>query len=141
MNLLYREEEREMLPYCKDEGIAVIPWSPLARGRLARKWDEATHRQETDVYGKTLYGTEAEQESDRKIVEAVGEIAENKGISRAQVALAWVMQKEEITAPIFGTTKMQHLTDAIESIQVNLSEDEINHLEKAYIPHTVRGAL
>lgn len=141
VNLLYREEEREMLPYCKDAGIAVIPWSPLARGRLTRDWNASTHRLETDVYGKTLYGSEREQESDRKIVETVGDIADNKGVSRAQVALAWMFQKEEITAPIIGSTKMHHLTDAVEAIQVKLTAEEISRLEEYYVPHTVRGAL
>ncbi len=111
VNLLYREEDREMLPLCEAEGIGVIPWSPLARGRLTRSWDETTARSETDEFGKTLYAASAD--ADRKVVEKVAEIASARGVPRAQVALAWVTQKPAVTAPIVGVTKPQHLDDAV----------------------------
>jgi aryl-alcohol dehydrogenase-like predicted oxidoreductase len=133
-NLLYREEEREMLPLCLDEGIGVIPWSPLARGRLTRDWDSTSARSETDEFGKTLY-----LEEDRSIVERVGEIAVERGISRAQVALAWMLGKPGISAPIVGATKMQHLDDAIGAVEVTLTQDEIDRLEKPYQAHDVAG--
>ena len=110
LNLLYREEEREMLPLCRDEGIGVIPWSPLARGRLTRDWDSVSRRQELDAFGKTLYnGTE---DSDRQVVEAVAAIAVARGLPRAQVALAWVLQKAEVSAPIVGASKPGQIADA-----------------------------
>src|SRR6195952_4965415 len=107
LNLLYREEEREMLPLCEDQDIAVIPWSPLARGRLTRDWDAQTNRSETDAFGKTLYA--AQETEDRKIVDAVAAIARERGVPRAQVALAWVIQKPGVTAPIVGASKIGHL--------------------------------
>ncbi|MDR6635963.1 aryl-alcohol dehydrogenase-like predicted oxidoreductase [Phyllobacterium sp. 1468] len=135
LNLLYREEEREMLPLCKAEGIAVIPWSPLARGRLTRDWDETSARSETDEFGKTLYaGTE---DADKKVVSAVAKIAEQRKLPRAQVALAWVLTK--VTSPIVGATKASHLDDAVASLQIKLSDDEISALEAPYIPHRVTG--
>ncbi|UXN60197.1 aldo/keto reductase [Phyllobacterium zundukense] len=135
VNLLYREEEREMLPLCKAEGIAVIPWSPLARGRLTRDWDETSARSETDEFGKTLYaGTE---DADRKVVSAVAKIAEQRKLPRAQIALAWVLTK--VTSPIVGATKASHLDDAVASLQIKLSDDEIAALEAPYIPHRVMG--
>ena len=137
VNLLYREEEREMLPLCRAEGIGVMPWSPLARGRLTRDWNETTERSETDIFGKTLY--EHTLDADRKVVEAVATVAKARGIPRAQVALAWVLQKPEITCPIVGSTKSHHLDDALAALSVELSPEEIAALEKPYIPHPVLG--
>lgn len=135
VNLLYREEEREMLPLCKAEGIAVIPWSPLARGRLTRDWDESSARSETDEFGKTLYAdTEI---ADKKVVNAVAKLAETRGLPRAQIALAWVLAK--VTSPIVGATKPSHLDDAVAALQVTLSEDDISGLEAPYVPHRVMG--
>jgi aryl-alcohol dehydrogenase-like predicted oxidoreductase len=137
VNLLYREEEREMLPLCREEGIGVIPWSPLARGRLTRDWDETSARAETDEFGKTLYA--ATGDADRKVVEAVAKVAKGRGIPRAQVALAWVLQKPGITAPIIGASKMGHLDDAVAALSVTLTAEEIATLEGAYVPHAVVG--
>lgn len=137
LNLLYREEEREMLPLCLFEGIAVIPWSPLARGRLTRDWDNATSRSETDEFGKGLYANTAE--ADRKVVETVARLATKRGIPRAQIALAWVLSKSAVTAPIVGATKLQHLEDAVAALSVDLSSDEIAALEEPYVPHAVVG--
>ncbi|MFC4943716.1 aldo/keto reductase [Pseudonocardia sp. GCM10023141] len=133
-NLLYREEEREMLPLCADEGVGVIPWSPLARGRLARDWDETTARTETDEFGKTLY-----HESDRVVVERVAEIAAKRGVSRAQVALAWLLSNPTVTAPIVGATKVGHLDDAVAAVDLELDDDEIALLAEPYEPHAVAG--
>jgi 1-deoxyxylulose-5-phosphate synthase len=133
-NLLYREEEREMLPLCREEGIGVIPWSPLARGRLARPWDETTERSQTDEFGRTLY-----DEYDRAVVDAVGEIAGRRGISRAQVALAWLLAQPGVTAPIVGATKPHHLDDAVAALDVTLNDDEMDALSAPYRPHPVRG--
>jgi 1-deoxyxylulose-5-phosphate synthase len=137
VNLLYREEEREMLPLCKAEGIGVIPWSPLARGRLTRDWDEKTARTETDEFGKTLYARTAE--ADRQVVEAVAQLAASRGLPRAQIALAWVLGKAPITAPIVGATKIQHLEDAAAALSVKLTADEVSDLEAPYVPHAVAG--
>jgi aryl-alcohol dehydrogenase-like predicted oxidoreductase len=137
VNLLYREEEREMLPLCREEGIGVIPWSPLARGRLTRDWDAATARSETDEFGKTLYAATAE--ADRKVVEAVAAVAKARGVPRAQVALAWVLQQPGITAPIIGATKIEHLDDAVAALSLRLSPEEIATLEAPYVPHQVAG--
>jgi aryl-alcohol dehydrogenase-like predicted oxidoreductase len=137
VNLLYREEEREMLPLCRQEGIGVIPWSPLARGRLTRDWDDTSARSETDVFGKTLYQKSAD--ADRKVVERVAEIAAARGIPRAQVALAWLLGKSAITAPIVGATKLSHLTDALAAVSVKLSAEEVATLEEPYVPHAVSG--
>jgi 1-deoxyxylulose-5-phosphate synthase len=138
-NLIYREEEREMMGLCQAEGVGVLPWSPLARGRLARPWqtDAGTKRAATDEFGKTLYA--GWEEADRRVVERVGELAVARGISRAQVALAWLLQKQGVTAPIFGATKPQHMEDAFASLQIKLSEAEIAKLEEAYVPHPVLG--
>ena len=137
VNLLYREEEREMLPLCREEGVGVIPWSPLARGRLTRDWDETSARSETDAFGKTLYAATAD--ADRKVVEAVARIADARGLPRAQVALAWVLAKPGITAPIVGATKPQHLDDAVAALSVKLEPEEIAALEAPYVPHAVTG--
>jgi len=134
-NLAYREEEREMLPLCRDQGIGVIPWSPLARGRLARPWDETTNRSEHDAFAATLY-TEA---SDRAVVEGVAEIAGERGVPMAQVATAWMLSKPGITAPIIGATKPHHLADAVASVELTLSDNEIARLEAPYVPHPVAG--
>jgi aryl-alcohol dehydrogenase (NADP+) len=133
-NLLYREEEREMLPLCADQGIGVIPWSPLARGRLTRPWDESTSRSDTDEFGKTLY-----QPEDRAIVERVADIAAARGVSPAQIALAWVSANPTVTSPIVGATKPQHLHDAIASLEITLDDDEMARLQEAYRPHSVAG--
>jgi 1-deoxyxylulose-5-phosphate synthase len=134
LNLLYRGEEREMLPLCLDQGIGVIPWSPLARGRLARPWDESTNRSEKDEFGRSLY-----DDDDRPVVDAVGQVAQERGIPRAQVALAWLLAKPGITAPIVGATKQHHLDDAVAALDVELTDDEIELLEKPYQPHAVAG--
>jgi aryl-alcohol dehydrogenase-like predicted oxidoreductase len=133
-NLLYREEEREMLPLCADLGVGVIPWSPLARGRLTRPWDAETARTDTDEFGKTLY-----VDSDRGIVEAVIAAAGERGIAPAQVALAWVLSRPVVTAPIVGVTKLGQLEDAVAALDVRLSEEEVARLEAAYAPHGVAG--
>ncbi|MDF4002328.1 aldo/keto reductase [Luteibacter sp. PPL552] len=136
-NLLQREEEREMIPFCIDQGIAVIPWSPLARGRLTRDWDQTSFRQDNDVFGGTLYrSTEA---SDRAIVEAVKAVADARGVPRAQVALAWVAQRRGVTAPIVGASKPHHLDDAVAALDLALTDEEIATLENAYVPHPVEG--
>src|SRR5665647_526717 len=135
-NLLSREEEREMLPLCADEKIGAIPWSPLARGRLTRDWDEATERSATDEFGKTLYGHES---SDRVIVEAVASIAAARGVSRAQIALAWVSRNPVVSAPIVGVRKPEHLDDALASLDIVLTQDEVAQLETPYTPHPVAG--
>ena len=137
LNLLYREEEREMLPLCEAEGIGVIPWSPLARGRLTRDWDEETERSRTDAFGQTLYKRSAD--ADRTVVEAVAEVAKGRGVPRAQVALAWVLQQPAVTAPIVGASKPGHLADAVAALEIVLSDDELKRLEKPYVPHRVTG--
>lgn len=137
VNLLYREEEREMLPLCRAEGVGVMPWSPLARGRLTRDWDETSARAETDEFGKRLYAKSAE--ADRKVVERVAEIARERGVPRAQIALAWLLAKPGITAPIVGATKLQHLDDAFAAVNLKLTPEEIARLEDSYIPHVVVG--
>lgn len=135
-NLLNREEEREMMPLCEDQGIGVIPWSPMARGLLTRPWGEQTYRTETDVFGGTLYDTSA---SDKVIVDAVGQVAEGQGVERAQIALAWMLQKSFVTSPIIGATKQKHLDDAIAALDVDLSDEEVAMLESPYTPHSVVG--
>ena len=137
VNLLNREEEREMLPFCADQGIAVMPWSPLARGRLTRAWDETSERQKTDEFGKGLY-VQAEQ-ADRKIVEQVAAVAKARGVPQAQVAMAWLLQKPGITSPIIGASKPAHLTDAVAALSLKLSDDEIKSLEAPYVPHAIAG--
>ena len=137
LNLLYREEEREMLPLCRAEGIGVIPWSPLARGRLTRDWNETTERQETDLFGKTLYA--ATLEADRRVIERVAAVATARGVPRAQVALAWVIQQRPVTAPIVGASKPQHLDDAVAALSLSLTAAEIATLEEPYVPHRLAG--
>ncbi|MQA34263.1 aldo/keto reductase [Modestobacter roseus] len=133
-NLLNREEEREMLPLCADEGVGVIPWSPLARGRLTRDWDVSTTRSETDEFGGKLYN-----DADQVIVERVAEVAEARGVPRAQVALAWLLSKPVVTAPIVGVTKDHHLRDAVAAVDLQLTEEEVARLEEPYTPHAVVG--
>ncbi|OEO32829.1 alcohol dehydrogenase [Devosia insulae DS-56] len=130
LNLIEREEEREMLPVCIDQGIGVIPWSPLARGRLARPWGESTERMETDIYGKTLYLRD--EAANQAINAAVAEIAAARGVKMAQVALAWVLQKQPVSAPIVGVTKLTQLEDAVGALDVKLSADEVARLEAPY---------
>lgn len=137
VNLLYREEEREMLPLCESEGIGVIPWSPLARGRLTRDWNTSSARSETDEFGRGLYAKT--EDADRQIVERVAQIAAARGVPRAQVALAWVLQKSPISAPIVGATKPHHLDDAVAALSVKLTAEEIQQLEELYVPHNVTG--
>jgi aryl-alcohol dehydrogenase-like predicted oxidoreductase len=134
-NLLNREEEREMIPLCADRGVGLIPWSPLARGKLTRDWDETTNRSETDEFGKSLYA----QSSDREIVDAVKQVADERGVARAQVALAWVSRNPVVTAPIVGASKSAHLEDAVASLEIRLTDDEAALLEKPYQPHPVVG--
>jgi aryl-alcohol dehydrogenase-like predicted oxidoreductase len=133
-NLMYREEEREMLPLCRDQGIGVIPWSPLARGRLTRPWDATSARSDTDKPGRTLY-----RDDDRSVVEAVTAVAAARGVSPAQVALAWVLSMPGITSPIIGATKMAHLEDAITAPALTLTDEEIKRLEEPYRPYEIAG--
>jgi aryl-alcohol dehydrogenase-like predicted oxidoreductase len=138
-NLLYREEEREMIPLCADQGIGVIPWSPLARGRLARPWDDrsSTDRAGTDEFGKFLYSRT--EQSDRAVIDRLGEVAEARGLPRAQVALAWMLAKPVVTSPIVGATKPHHLDDAVAALAIELTPEEIARLEEPYVPHPVLG--
>ncbi len=138
VNLLYREEEREMIPLCRDQGISLIPWSPLARGRLARAWDESTIRSETDGFGKTLYTQNVE--ADREVIEAVGAMAAERDVSRATVALGWHFAKG-ITAPIVGATKPGHIAAAVEAVTLRLTEKEVERLEKPYRPKMPVGVV
>jgi aryl-alcohol dehydrogenase-like predicted oxidoreductase len=139
-NLLYREEEREMIPLCEAEGVAVIPWSPLARGLLAgtRKSPsdaQSTRRAESDDFARKLY----DQPSDQDVIDAVRKTAEARGVSPARVALAWLLSRPAVTAPIIGATKMQHLEDAVAALDLELTADEVRQLEAPYRPHPVRG--
>jgi aryl-alcohol dehydrogenase-like predicted oxidoreductase len=133
-NLLYREEEREMLPFCADQGVGVLPWSPLARGRLARPWGEDTERSRSDRFGGRLY-----QEGDRRTVDAVGRVAEERGVPRAQVGMAWLLSRSAVTAPIVGVTKQRHLDDAVAAAGLELSEKDVEVLEQDYTPHPIAG--
>jgi 1-deoxyxylulose-5-phosphate synthase len=138
LNLLYREEEREMLPLCQAEGIAVIPWSPLARGRLTRPWQSGTSkRSESDQFGNTMYART--EDADKRVVDRLGEVAEKRGVARAQVALAWLLIKPGITAPIVGASKPHHLEDAAAALSLQLTPEEIATLEEPYVPHPVLG--
>ncbi|MCS3422370.1 aryl-alcohol dehydrogenase-like predicted oxidoreductase [Rahnella sp. BIGb0603] len=136
-NLIQREEENEMYPLCLERNIAVLPWSPLARGKLTRPWGETTARSVSDNFAKTLY--DATDEADGKIAERVGKIAEDHGVARAQIALAWILSKRVVTAPIIGASRPAHLTDAIGALDVTLSAEEIAELEMAYVPHEATG--
>lgn len=139
LNLIYREEEREMLPLCVEEKIGVIPYSPLAGGRLTRDWKESTHRSETDKVAQSKYG--AFEDADRLIADQVAAIAEQRGVLRSQIALAWLLQKQPVTAPIIGATKASHLEDSIAALSIQLTPEEIAALEAPYVPHRVVGAL
>jgi 1-deoxyxylulose-5-phosphate synthase len=138
-NLLYREEEREMMGLCQAEQIGVIPWSPLARGRLARPWEPepSTARAKADGFGRSLY--DKTQDVDRVVVERVGQVAKAKGVPHAQVALAWLLHKPAVIAPIVGATKLNHLEDAVAAVSLKLSPQEIASLEELYVPHPVVG--
>jgi len=137
-NLIYREEEREMIPQCIDQGVGVIPWSPLARGRLARPWQsETTKRSETDRFGNTMYAKT--EEADQKVVEALTALAQKRGVPQAQLALAWMLGRPGITAPIVGATKPNHLEDAVAALSVKLTPEEMAGLEAPYVPHPVLG--
>ena len=137
-NLLYREEEREMIGLCRAEGIGILPWSPLARGRLARAWQaETTKRFETDRFGTSMYSRT--EEADRKVVERLGVLAEKRGIPRAQLALAWLLGKPGVTSPIVGASKPHHLGDAVAALAVRLTAEEVASLEEPYTPHPVLG--
>lgn len=135
VNLVYREEEREMIPLCIDQGVGVLPWSPLARGMLTRDWGEKTERSAKDMFSTYLYRATAE--NDRQVVEAVAKVALERGLPRAQIAMAWLLGKPGITAPIIGATKPSHLSDAIAALDVTLSAEEISQLESPYLPHQV----
>jgi aryl-alcohol dehydrogenase-like predicted oxidoreductase len=136
-SLISREEEREMHPYCLDQGIGVLPWSPLARGKLTRDWDAGTTRSESDQFGQTLY--RQAQESDRRVAAAVASVALDRGVSRARVALAWVMQQPAVTSPIVGATKLEHLDDAVAAFELELTDAELALLGEHYIPHAPEG--
>jgi aryl-alcohol dehydrogenase-like predicted oxidoreductase len=139
LNLIYREEEREMMPLCREEGIGVIPYSPLASGRLTRDGSsESTLRSETDQIQKMKY--DATAETDRRVVERVAEVAAKHGVPRVHIALAWLLQKAPVTAPIIGATKISHLEDAVGALSVQLAPDEVTYLEEPYVPHAVVGA-
>jgi aryl-alcohol dehydrogenase-like predicted oxidoreductase len=137
LNLIYREEEREMLPLCREEKIAVTPYSPLASGRLARDWVETTKRLETDPIAKSKY--DATAEADQLVVARVAEIAEKHGVPRAHVALAWLLQKEPVVAPVIGATKISHLESAVESLATRLTPEEVAFMEEPYVPHPIVG--
>ncbi|SDP08231.1 Predicted oxidoreductase [Streptomyces sp. cf386] len=133
-NLLYREEEREMLPLCADQGVGVLPWSPLARGRLTRDWGTVTERSAGDNFGSRLYA-----DSDRVVVDAVTRVASERGVPRAQVALAWLLHQNTVTAPIIGASKPQHIEDAVGAVELALTEKELEELEQPYAPHPIIG--
>jgi aryl-alcohol dehydrogenase-like predicted oxidoreductase len=137
-NLIYREEEREMMGLCADQGIGVIPWSPLARGRLTRPWQSATtKRSETDRFGNTMYAKT--EEADKAIIDRLGQIAKQRGVPQATVALAWMLSKPAITAPVIGASKPGHLEDAVAAVPLKLTPEEIASLEEQYIPHPTLG--
>ncbi|GFP76456.1 aldo/keto reductase [Clostridium fungisolvens] len=136
-NLIYREEEREMLPLCREEKIAVTPYSPMASGRLIRDWSETTKRLETDNVARSKYDSTAS--ADKLVVDRVAEIAEKRGILRIHVALAWLLHKAPVTAPIIGATKISQLEDAVGAISVKLTPEEIAYLEEPYVPHVIVG--
>ena len=134
-NLIYREEEREMIPLCSSEGVGLVPWSPLARGVLAGNRKAGTVRSQEDDYTKKLYA----QEADDRVVEAVAQVAKNRGVPPAQIALAWLLHKPEVSAPIVGASKPHHLQDAVAAVTVKLTAEEISQLESVYVPHPVLG--
>lgn len=137
LNLLYREEEREMIPLCKEEKIVLTPYSPLASGRLTRDWSETTKRLETDKIARSKY--DATADSDKLVVERVAAIAEKRGVPRIEIALAWLLQKEAVTIPIIGATKVPHIEDAVPAIGIKLTPEEIAFMEEPYVPHKIVG--
>ncbi|MBS0849015.1 aldo/keto reductase [Citrobacter sp. JGM124] len=137
LNLLYREEEREMIPMCVDQGVGLIPWSPLARGKLARPLGESSSRNETDTTSRMLYT--ATEEADNRVISTVEKIAAARGIPMAQIGLAWVLNKQGVSAPIVGASRTVQLDDAIQALKIRLTDDEIADLEREYIPHAVTG--
>ncbi|HEY7591636.1 MAG TPA: aldo/keto reductase [Actinophytocola sp.] len=136
-NLIMREEEREMLPFCLDQGVGVLPWSPLARGRLTRDWDATTRRTERDRFGGTLY--HQAEDADRRVADAVAAVAKDRDVPRARVALAWLLHQPAVTAPIVGVTKPEHLSDAVAAVDLRLSDEELTRLEEHYVPHAPEG--
>lgn len=136
-NLINREEEREMHPYCLETGVGVLPWSPLARGKLTRDWDDATMRSKSDHFGQSLY--RQSEESDRRVAAAAASVALDRGVSRAQIALAWVMQQPAVTSPIVGATKLEHLDDAVAAVELELTDAELALLGEHYVPHAPEG--
>lgn len=137
-NLLYREEEREMNPLCEDQKVALTPYSPLASGRLARDWSVETERSKTDKIQEMKYGSTEEQ--DKRIADRVGELAEKKGVPRAQVALAWLLSKPQVVSPVIGATKAKYIDDAVAALDISLTKEEMDYLEELYVPHHVVGA-
>ncbi|MFJ9539531.1 aldo/keto reductase [Streptomyces sp. NPDC101225] len=133
-NLLYREEEREMLPLCADQGVGVLPWSPLARGRLTRDWGTVTERSANDNFGSRLY-----LDSDRGVVEAVTRVAEDRGVPRARIALAWLLHQDTVAAPIVGAARPHHVEDAVAAVELELSDKELEELQQPYAPHAIVG--
>lgn len=138
-NLIYREEEREMVPFCEDQNIAITPYSPLASGRLAREWSVQTERSTSDTIQKMKYASSEEQ--DKKVVDRLSELSEKRGIPRAQIALAWLLHKPQVVSTIVGATKEKYLVDAVAALEVELTEEEIAYLEELYVPHEIIGAL
>jgi aryl-alcohol dehydrogenase-like predicted oxidoreductase len=139
-NLIYREEEREMVPLCLDQGVGLIPWSPLARGQLAREpGAQKTRRSETDLFSQVLYASTAD--ADRRVIEALDQVARARELPHAQIALAWLLQKPGMTAPIVGATRMEHLESSVKALEVPLSAEEVSALEAHYLPHPVAGLL
>ena len=136
MNLLYREEEREMLRLCQEQKVAVIPWSPLARGKLARDWHAETNRSRQDAFSGVLF--KDSEEADKQVVQAVKRSASERGVPTAQVALAWLLQKPAVTSPIIGATRLSQLEDAVAAVDLDLSQGEIDSLEALYIAHAVK---
>uniref|UniRef100_UPI00403F908E aldo/keto reductase n=1 Tax=Candidatus Enterococcus willemsii TaxID=1857215 RepID=UPI00403F908E len=137
LNLIYREEEREMIPYCVDQGIALTPYSPLASGRLVKSLNDTSLRRETDTVQKDKY--DESEEKDRIIIERVAEVAEQYGVSKVEVALAWLLQKENLAAPIIGATKLSHVETAVKAIDFKLTPETVNYLEAEYVPHKIVG--
>ncbi|CAH0260156.1 L-glyceraldehyde 3-phosphate reductase [Peribacillus sp. Bi96] len=138
-NMIYREEEREMIPFCRDEKIAITPYSPLASGRLTRDWSETSLRSETDMVQHSKY--DSMMKVDRGIVERLAEVAKNHGVTRDKIALAWLLNKDQIVAPIIGAQKESHLESAVAALDIRLTPDEMNYLEELYVPHSLVGAL
>lgn len=137
LNLLYREEEREMIPLCVDQGVGLMPWSPLARGLLTRPYGQKTERARTDAVTQKLY--QATETEDAKVIAEVERISVERGVPMAQIALAWVLSKNGVSTPIVGASKIEQLDDAISALNIILSSDEIEQLEKTYVPHAIVG--